>query len=286
MHTDFCLRWRARCATFVSAPDLRFDPTKHDVCEISGDRIARDFVVTHHYSGAWVAAWRRFGLYRDGSLVGVAVFSVPVRMEALKPFPLNAAAELGRFVLLDDVAFNAETWMLARCSEVLRRDGLTGFVSFSDPFARMAADGRVVFPGHAGQIYAASNAVYLGQASPNTLHLLPDGRVFSRRAVSKIRARDQGWRYSVDLLVEAGAPAPEDTSSAEALALWLATALPAATRKARHPGCLKYAFGLTPKVRAALPASLPYPRIAKPSCAPSPSRCVVPTLCAVERRAA
>jgi hypothetical protein len=275
VHTDFCLRWRERCATFVAAPDLRFDPSKHDVVEIADDRSARDFVITHHYAGSWPAAWRRFGLYRDGGLVGVAVFSVPVRMEALKPLPLNAAAELGRFVLLDDVAFNAETWMLARCSEVLRRDGLAGFVSFSDPFARTAADGRVVFPGHAGQIYAASNAVYLGRSDANTLYLLPDGRVFSRRAVSKIRARDQGWRYSVDLLVSAGAAPHENTSSAEALAAWLDAALPSVTRRVRHPGNLKFAFGLTPRVRASLPASLPYPRIARPSCAPSPARCVV-----------
>ena len=33
------------------------------------------------------------------------------------------AVELGRFVFLDQVGFNGESWLLARCFELLRRDG-------------------------------------------------------------------------------------------------------------------------------------------------------------------
>ena len=38
----------------------------------------------HHYSRSYVAARRRFGLYRGGQLQGVAVFSQPVQEKALQ----------------------------------------------------------------------------------------------------------------------------------------------------------------------------------------------------------
>jgi hypothetical protein len=65
--------------------------------------------------------------------------------------------------------------------------------------------------------------------------------VFSDRARSKILALDTGWRYSSQLLVDAGAdpldPARDDPQE------WLRKALPqaGATRR-RHGGCCKYAI--------------------------------------------
>ena len=268
MIVDHCSRWGARCATFVTSAAARFDPRRYEVAEIPDDTTARAFVEAHHYSGAYCAAWRRFGLYEGAELVGVVVFSVPARMEALRPFPLNAAAELGRLVLLDRVPFNAETWLVTRCAEVIRRDGLAGFVMFSDPFARATLDGRTVHVGHRGVIYMGLGATYLGQAHADTVYLLPDGRLLARRALAKIRTRDQGWRYAVDSLVAVGARAPTSTASGEDLTAWLAAELPRVTRKVRHPGNLKYAFALTQGARSELPASLPYVRLARPVCEP------------------
>lgn len=257
-----CQRWREGRDSYRPAREV-VDTRTMEVAPIAQDAVARAFVLTHHYAGSFPAARRRFGLYQSGALVGVAVFSVPVRTEVLRPLPdPSAAADLGRFVLLDHVGANAETWFLARCSDLLRREGWCGFVSFSDPFERRAADGRTVFGGHVGTIYQASNAVYLGQSDANTLRLLPDGRVFSRRAESKIRARDTGWQYSVEALVRAGATAPTETGTPEALALWLPVALATATRRARHPGNLKYVFALDKSTRRALPPSKPYPKLA------------------------
>jgi hypothetical protein len=113
-----------------------------------GEVEAKDFVEAHHYSRAYPAARFRFG--------GTGTESV----------------ELGRFVLLDEVPFNGETWMLGQC--------------FSDPFPRTDSSGREVFRGHLGTIYRAHNARYLGRGTPRTLRLLPDGSVLSERAsVSK-----------------------------------------------------------------------------------------------------
>lgn len=265
MLTPTCQRWRERRASYRPAGEP-IDPRRYEVAAIPDDTTARAFVVEHHYSGTYPAARRRFGLYRThgplrGALVGVAVYSVPPRAEVLRPLPVDAAAELGRLVLLDDVPANGESWFLARCHDLLRREGWAGVVSFSDPHPRRSSDGRVVFAGHVGTIYQASNAVYLGAARASTQLLLPDGRSFSPRALAKIKARDRGWRYAVDQLVSAGAREPQGDTT-EVLAAWLAAELPRVVRRERHPGCLKYALPFDRAARRALPASLPYPKLA------------------------
>lgn len=177
------------------------------------------------------------------------------------PCPRDEAVELGRFVLLDDVPGNGETWFLARCFEYLQREGYSGVLSFSDPTPRTDIHGRVVFKGHVGTIYCASNAVYTGRASARTQWLLPDGAVFSERAMSKVRGRERGWRYSVDQLIEYGAPPP----NTDDLAAWLREVKPLVLRPFRHAGNHRYLMGLTKGVKRRLPASLPYPKLNLPT---------------------
>ena len=263
--TDLCQRWRRRCARYRPAGEV-VDVSRYEVAAIPDDRTARAFVEEHHYSGSYPAARRRFGLYERGALVGVAVYSVPPRAEVLSVLgcPTAEGAELGRFVLLDRVPGNGETFFLSRCHALLRREGFAGVVSFSDPHPRTTSTGEVIFAGHLGGIYQASSAVYLGAARANVVLRLPDGRTFSRRALAKIRARDRGWRYAVEQLVAAGVRAPEGDD----LDAWLAAEALPALRRDRHPGCLKYAIPLHRACARVLPASLPYPRIAIPACAP------------------
>ena len=221
---------------------------------------ARPFVLQHHYSGSLPAARRCFGLYRGAALEGVAVFSHPCRDDVLtRTFAIDAAVdamELGRFVLLDAVPGNGESWFLARCFASLRKDGFAGVLALSDPAQRTDAIGNVIFNGHVGCIYQASNARYLGRATRRTLHLLPDGLVLSARAIAKIRARDQGWRYSAKLLEAHGAARLGDSEDAAA---WLRRWLPLLTRTFRHPGNHRYAFPLHKAVQV-LGTPQPYPK--------------------------
>ena len=129
------------------------------------------------------------------------------------------------------------------------------------------------FPPEAGhrslETYAASSAVYLGQRRAGTLRLLPDGTVFSARAMSKIRLGERGWRYAVEQLVAAGAAEPQGDN----LDAWLTIEAPRVLRRTRHPGCLKYAIPFTRAVARALPASRPFPRVSIPGCEPFAVRC-------------
>lgn len=231
----------------------------YEVSPIAGDKEAKAFVHAHHYSGSYPAARFRFGLYRHSELVGVAVFSHPCRDSVLTsvfPGAARDSVELGRFVLLDNVPGNGETWFLARCFEHLR-EHVHGVISFSDPMARTNATGDVVFGGHLGTIYQAHNGVYLGQAVPRRLRLLPDGTVFSDRAISKIRSQDQGWRYSASILESHGADPLEGPRCPRE---WLAEWLPKLTRAVKHPGNHKYAWAIDRRLRRHLGASRPYPK--------------------------
>lgn len=242
------------------------DTSAHEVAEIASDAIARAFVERHHYSASYPAARFRFGLYERGELVGVAVFSHPVRNEVLTnvfpALPVERLVELGRFVLLDRVAGNGETWFLARAFELLR-GRIAGVVSFSDPVPRTTTAGAIVMPGHVGTIYQASNARYLGRGRADTLRLLPDGRVLARRSYQKIRDGVRGWRPCAAQLVAHGAePLPDIVPDAERRA-WLERWLPRLTRPMRHPGNHRYAWIVDRRHRRALPAQLAaYPKVA------------------------
>jgi hypothetical protein len=158
-------RWRQRRDVYRPAGEP-IDTRRYEVAAMAGDRTAKDFVLAHHYSGSYPAARFRFGLHRGEHLVGVAVFSHPCNNAVLTGTfsgaePLQCV-ELGWFVLLDEVPANGESWMLGRCFELLRREGIVGIVSFADPEPRACATGTVVFGGHVGTIYQATNGIYPG----------------------------------------------------------------------------------------------------------------------------
>lgn len=249
-------RWRLRLASYRD-PEEQIRTGQYEVAEIEGDAVPKAFVERHHYSGSYPAARWRFGLWRLGVLEGVAVFSHPSNDKVLTNiFPCAAveAVELGRFVLLDSVAGNGETWFLGRCFEQLRAAGLFGVASFSDPIPRTSSSGAQVFPGHLGTIYQAHNAAYLGLGTPRSLHLMPDGGVFSPRTMQKIRSQERGWQHAVEQLRAFGA-GPLEGNPTE----WLRGVLPTITRRLRHPGNHKYAWTLHRRDRRLL-KSQPYPK--------------------------
>ena len=252
-------RWRLG-RDHYRPPREVINPRLYEVEEIPDDTTAKAFIVRHHYEHSFPAARFRFALHRKGTLAGVAVFSHPMNDRVLTSvFPGDAkeSVELGRFVLLDQVPGNGETWFLARAFRVLKRKGIIGVLSHSDPLPRRSSKGHVVKPGHIGTIYQAKSGRFIGRASPRTEYLLPDGTVFSRRALQKIRNQEQGWRYASKILVRHGA---EPLGAGEDPRTWLELWLPRLTRRRRHPGNFKYVWPLDRRIRRDLPKALPYPK--------------------------
>ncbi|MGH2356305.1 MAG: hypothetical protein ACRDJN_32265 [Chloroflexota bacterium] len=264
--SDWCLRWRDRRHSWRHRSEGGFDSRRYEVAELADDGTPRAFTIRHHYSHSYVAAVRRYGLYDRSGLVGTAVLSIPTQRRVLTSVfpalvPYVESVELGRFVLLDAVPGNAESWFWARCRELAARSGIRGIVTFSDPIARTDAIGHVVFPGHRGTIYQASNALYLGRATARTLYLLPDATVLNDRALSKVRAGERGHEYVERLLMRWGAaPRPAGMPGTE----WLPDALAqAGVRRLRHSGNYRYAWKVGQRrryVALGRASAAPYPK--------------------------
>ena len=250
----FCQRWTGRREHRRPAGEV-IDVSRYEVEPIK-ERAARAFVTEHHYSGTYPAARARYGLLHRGRLVGVAVFSVPIQPAAGPRWcGVAEVAELGRFVLLDEVPANGETWMLARAFRLLREDkpDLRAVLSYSDPVERWA-DGVLVKPGHVGTIYQAHNGRFLGRSSPRTLWLTAAGTILSPRTRSKLRNGERGAAYAGAQLAEAGAPERRAGEDGHA---YLARALASGRfRRMRHTGNLVYAWALSRD--AQLAPALPY----------------------------
>lgn len=264
-YSSTCQRWTGRRQSWrpVGEP---FHPGRYEVRPIADDTTARNFVIANHYSGSYVSALHRFGLYHAARLVGVAVYSSPTSNAVLTCVlpdlrPHVESVELGRFVLEDAVPGNGESWFLARCHEQLQAAGVAGVVSFADPIPRQLPTGEQVAPGHVGTIYQASNAVYTGRGCPRTLWVLPDATIMNGKALQKIRDQDQGHGYAERLLQRWGA---SPMLPGEDPKLWLRKAkADAGVRTFRHPGNHRYVFRLgrhaRRHVRVALPAQT-YPK--------------------------
>lgn len=256
-------RWRARRATYRPAGEP-IDPSRYGVELLPDDRRARAFVEANHYSGAYPAARLRVGLYRMRELVGVAVFSVPAQQAAIPRWcGTPAGVELGRFVLLDDVPANGETWFLARAFRALRSElpEVRAVLSYSDPLPRQRADGSVLTPGHVGTIYQALNGRHVGRGAAETLWLDRDGRTVSRRALSKLKNGERGGEGVYRRLLELGAPARRESEDWSA---YVPRALADGPfRRLRHPGNLAYVWAVGAGQRetaARFPAAQPYPK--------------------------
>lgn len=267
-------RWRERRDRFVPNA-TSIDPDIHSVDVIDCYRQAKPFVETHHYSGSFPATRLSCGLFRNGAagrseMVGVCSFAVPMNNASI---PLHtgledylSAVDLGRLVLLDDVPGNGESWFVSRAFRLLRREKpeIISVIAYSDPVRRIADDGTIVMPGHCGMVYQALSAELRGRSTPRTDAVLPNGRVASPRAISKIRSGDTGSAYAERQLIEAGAsPRQFGESPAEWIARLKAEGI---MRTRRHPGNLVYTFALT---KAARIAARNKPRHAYPLVDPS-----------------
>lgn len=242
--SPFCQRWTARQHSFRHRRDGGFDADRYAV-ESVDHSVARAYVLANHYSGTWPSDRLRYGLFDGGRLAGVMILGIPVQAKVLSGVfdlePYYESLELSRFVLDDSCPANSESWFLARGFEMAAAAGIRGVVSFADPVPRRVA-GQLLFPGHIGTIYQASNALYTGRSVARTVSLLPTGEVFNDKTKQKIRKQEKGHEAAEQRLIALGARAP---SAGERPADWLAEALEAAGAvKLRHRGCHRYAFTL------------------------------------------
>lgn len=261
METHVTQRWRKRKARYRPAGET-INPRHYEVAVLDDEKLAKEFVAENHYLETLPPVRRRFGLYRRTRLVGVAIFTVPTSYKAITKFfgstDHKAYMDLGRFVLLHEVESNGESWFLARCLHLLRKQGVPGVMTFADPEPRRGAQGSIVFPGHIGTCYQALNATFYGRATARTLRLFPDGSSFNDRTASKLRKGEKGLRYACKFLEQRGAePVPEDR---ETRARWFKFWRERLTRGYRHRGNLRYVFALDPQLRKHIPPGLPYPR--------------------------
>jgi hypothetical protein len=247
----FCQRWSGGRASYRPAGEP-FDPRFVSVEPID-EREAKAYVLRAHYAGSYPSARFRAGVrikepFRPERLGGVGVFSVPMNQRVIPSyfdgFDPNHGVELGRFVLDEDLAANAESYCLARMFRLLRTalPEVRGLLAYSDPLERRNEQGELVKRGHVGTIYKATNAAFRGRSSPRTLWLSPSGACFSDRLLSKVRLGETGERYALERLSAGGAPRRElhesGSSYIERLksAEWL--------RPSRHPGNLAFTWDL------------------------------------------
>lgn len=261
-----CQRWRDRRASYRPAGEL-FDTARAEVQTIY-ESDAKRFVIRHHYAASYPAARYRVGLFIKRSfhveqLAGVAVFSVPMSPHIIPRYFGGIShlhgVELGRLVLLDEVPANAESWFVARAFRRLRADLPTvdGVLAYSDPLERIAADGSLVKRGHIGTVYQALNASYLGLSRAQSIIIAPDGRIVSRRALSKLRNDECGAAYAYEQLRSMGAPARRPLESGTAYAR---RALAHGFRRERHPGNHTYTWWIGSRRLRPVRDSLSYPK--------------------------
>lgn len=270
MITTRSQRWRDQRMSMVGN-DNRIDPSLFSVDVISCPRQAKPFIERHHYSGTFPATRMSCGLFRNGpagqsELVGVASFSVPMTN---KVGPANTgyadaarSIELGRLVLLDNVEANGESWFMSRAFELLIKEKpeIESVFSYSDPIRRTDANGRIILRGHVGEVYQALNAICRGRSSPRTQLVMPNGRIASQRALSKIRNLETGFNYAQRQLIDAGAPS---RNIGEEPSAWLERIqIQGFFQRHRHPGNWAYVFGMnrTARKHLATLSSVPYPK--------------------------
>jgi hypothetical protein len=237
-----CQRWRGGRASYRPARET-INPRDFEIAPV--DRVStRDFVGEHHYAKTLPSNRFRYAIYaRGGALVGVAVFGNgggPHVLGATFPGAKEEVVDLGRLVLLDHVLANAETFLLGRCFELLRREGIEGVLSFSDPVPRRLPSGAELFPGHIGTAYQAHNAVYLGRSDARTLHLFPDLTVLHNRSAAKVRKLDRSCQAGIDQLLAWGASPLEGDP-----AVWFETWRARLTTPLYHTGNHRYAWAFS-----------------------------------------
>lgn len=264
MITDTSQRWTERRESRRPVGEL-FNPAAHDVGLID-HATAVAFVKRHHYAGECSPTSHPIGLFDRGEHVGTAVFgplpSTNAHNAVFGPsYTQQQCVTLGRFVLIESVLTNGESWFIARCFDLLRERGVVAVESCADPIERRMPDGTLVKPGHVGTIYQASNMQYVGKTNPASLPLLPDGTVLSNRTQGKLVRGERGEGRAIVQLAQWGATRPEPGEDVQE---WLRTWRGRICKTFRHSGNHRYIKVIDRRHRRAILGGKPdlaYPKL-------------------------
>ena len=157
-------------------------------------KMAKEYITTHHYShGCHNAPSPCYGLFDGELLIGCLMFATPcsenVRASVFGAEYKSNVTELHRLHILDGTPKNTESYFIARCLKLQRKDKpqIHGIVSFSD-----------LTVGHAGTIYKATNAFRVGQTGKAIFYIDENGRLRHPRQcgvkITKEKAKEKGWQ--------------------------------------------------------------------------------------------
>lgn len=142
--------------------------------------MARKFIETNHYSHKIPQAIKyRFGMYCDGTLLGIAIFSIPSNQygvtSVFSDVTQHIGIELSRVYTVDDTPKNFESDCLAQVFRYLKTNSpYLVVISYADPNF-----------GHVGYLYQALNGIYLGKTSSEVRYISPEGALITRRGLGR-----------------------------------------------------------------------------------------------------
>jgi hypothetical protein len=136
----------------------------------------KEFIEKYHYSKSinGVKVCYCFGLYNEDKLVGASLFGY-LSTTAWKKYGEKEqdVIELRRLVTLDECPRNTESWFIARCLKIIKKEN-------KHKICISYADRRF---GHIGYIYQASNWNYLGVTPSDKVYVTPEGKEYHSRAL-------------------------------------------------------------------------------------------------------
>jgi len=163
--------------------------------------MAKEYIHKNHYShGSHNGASPCYGLFEKSEkflggekLIGALMFATPcseaVRSSIFGKEHKDKVIELHRLHILDVTPKNTESWFIARCIRLLKKDNpkIKAIISFSDTTEN-----------HSGIIYQASNFMYCGKTSKARFYRDENGRLRHPRQCGKNikleEAKRLGWK--------------------------------------------------------------------------------------------
>lgn len=156
--------------------------------------LAKKYIIKNHYShGCHNAPSPCYGLFEQNNLIGVLMFATPcsenVRASVFGEEYKDWVIELHRLHILDLTPKNTESWFIAKCLKLLKKDRpqTKAIISFADSTQ-----------GHKGIIYRATHFYQCGKTGKATFYLDKNGRLRHPhqcgKNITKQIAIEKGWK--------------------------------------------------------------------------------------------